>query len=183
MPPTENSRPDFGMPINPGHLVAVDAKLNPNVPVSSKTPSTFFIQAENDNVDGLKQSPDSYIALANAHVPVEMQTLANLARAFGLRRAKLPITWWTRLAKTWLRSIGIVRDSATASFPSATYVLIAIVKIEFNSMPRSTPAYRFCPSRFSRKNSDFMRLAGLSGPSNQGDFANQLILFELTGHC
>jgi hypothetical protein len=38
------------------HLATADGKLNPNVPVSSKTPPTFLVQAEDDYVDGVKQS-------------------------------------------------------------------------------------------------------------------------------
>jgi acetyl esterase/lipase len=106
----ESSRPDFAMPIYPGHLVTADGKLNPNVPVSSDTPPTFLVQAEDDFVDGVSQSLVYYAALAKAHVPVEMHLYANGGHAFGLRRADFPITEWPRLAEAWLRTIGIVQD-------------------------------------------------------------------------
>jgi acetyl esterase/lipase len=104
----ESSRPDFAMPIYPGHLATADGKLNPNVPVSSKTPPTFLVQAEDDYVDGVKQSLVYYAALAKARVPVEMHLYANGGHAFGLRRTEFPISEWSRLAEVWLRTIGII---------------------------------------------------------------------------
>ena len=106
----ESSRPDFAMPIYPGHLATSDGKLNPNVPVSSNTPPTFLVQAEDDDVDGVKQSLVYYAALAKARVPVEMHLYAHGGHAFGLRRTSFPITEWPRLAETWMRTIGIVQD-------------------------------------------------------------------------
>jgi acetyl esterase/lipase len=106
----ESSRPDFAMPIYPGHLVTADGKLNPNVPVSSKTPPTFLVQAEDDYVDGVKQSLVYYAALAKARVSVEMHLYANGGHAFGLRRTEFPIIEWPRLAEVWLRTIGIIQD-------------------------------------------------------------------------
>jgi acetyl esterase/lipase len=106
----ESSRPDFAMPIYPGHLATADGKLNPNVAVSSKTPPTFLVQAEDDYVDGVSQSLVYYAALAKASVPVEMHLYANGGHAFGLRRTKFAITEWPRLAEAWLRTIGVVED-------------------------------------------------------------------------
>ncbi|HEY5253698.1 MAG TPA: alpha/beta hydrolase, partial [Acidobacteriaceae bacterium] len=81
----ESSRPDFSMPIYPGHLVTAEGKLNPNVPVSSKTPPTFLVQAEDDDVDGVHQSLVYYAALAKARAPVEMHLYEHGGHAFGLR--------------------------------------------------------------------------------------------------
>ncbi len=106
----ESARPDFVMPIYPGHLAPAEGTLNPNVPVSSKMPPTFLVQAEDDNVDGVRQSLVYYTALAKAHVPTEMHLYAQGGHAFGLRRTNAPITGWPVLAEMWLRTIGIVRD-------------------------------------------------------------------------
>jgi acetyl esterase/lipase len=106
----ESSRPDFAMPIYPGHLVTADGKLNPNVPVTSKTPPTFLVQAEDDDVDGVHQSLVYYTALAKASVPVEMHLYEHGGHAFGLRRTKFPIADWPQLAELWLRTIGMVED-------------------------------------------------------------------------
>ena len=106
----ESARPDFAMPIYPGHLAREDGKLNRDVPVSSETPPTFLVQAEDDYVDGVNQSLVYYTALAKARVPAEMHLYAHGGHAFGLRPTQDPITGWPRLAEAWLRTIGILHD-------------------------------------------------------------------------
>jgi acetyl esterase/lipase len=104
-------RPDFAVAIYPGHMLENTTKefeLNPGIPVTGKTPPTFLLQAENDNVDGVKQSLVYYIALKKAGVPVEMHLYAQGGHAFGLRRTELPITAWPELVETWLATIGII---------------------------------------------------------------------------
>jgi acetyl esterase/lipase len=103
-------RPDFAVAIYPGHLWVENNKfeLNPEVPVTSETPPTFLLQAEDDHVDGINQSLVYYIALKNAGVPVEMHLFAQGGHAFGLRRTDLPITRWPQLVETWLRTIGMI---------------------------------------------------------------------------
>ncbi len=106
----ESARPDFAVLAYPGHLAPgkTDGNtLNPNVPVSSETPPTFLVQAENDTTDGVNQSLVYYTALKKAGVPVEMHLYADGGHAFGLRRTPFAITDWPRLAETWLRTIGM----------------------------------------------------------------------------
>jgi acetyl esterase/lipase len=104
----ESARPDFAMPIYPGHLATDGGKLNPNIPVSRETPPTFLLQAEDDDVDGVDQALVYYAALKNAGAPVEMHLYAHGGHAFGLRPTSDPITQWPALAETWLRSIGML---------------------------------------------------------------------------
>ena len=106
----ESARPDFAVLVYPGHLATADNSLNPNVPVSRETPSTFLVQAENDNVDGVKQSLVYYAALKKADVPVEMHLYAQGGHAFGLRRTQVPITGWPQLVETWLKTIGMISN-------------------------------------------------------------------------
>ena len=107
----ESCRPDFAIACYPGHLHhGEDLKLNPNVPVTSNTPPTFLLQAEDDHVDDVEQSLVYYLALKNAGVPVEMHLYAQGGHAFGLRRTKLPITEWPRLVETWLGTIGMTPE-------------------------------------------------------------------------
>jgi acetyl esterase/lipase len=108
----ESCRPDFAVAIYPGHLW-IDGKkfeLNPDVPVTRRTPPTFLLQAENDPVDNINHSLVYYIALKNAGVPVEMHLYAQGGHAFGLRPTKFPITRWPRLVETWLRTIGMIPE-------------------------------------------------------------------------
>jgi acetyl esterase/lipase len=127
----ESCRPDFAVAIYPGHLslsaaewdakqgakkFAVhhpptadkDLSLNPDVPVTSQTPPTFLLQAEDDHVDNVNDSLAYYIALKNAKVPVEMHLYAHGGHAFGLRPTDLPITEWPQFVETWLKTIRMI---------------------------------------------------------------------------
>src|SRR6267154_407582 len=127
----EGCRPDFAVVLYPGHLslgaALWDAKqgpkkfvvphppnadthvsLNPDLHVTSQTPPTFLLQAEDDHVDSVDDSLAYYIALKKAGVPVEMHLYAQGGHAFGLRRTKFPITDWPLLVETWLGTIGMI---------------------------------------------------------------------------
>ncbi len=105
-------RPDFAVALYPGHLWISDKKfaLNPDVPVTRRTPPTFLLQAENDPVDSVNNSLVYYIALKNAGVPVEMHLYAEGKHAFGLRPTKFPITRWPELVERWLGTIGMISE-------------------------------------------------------------------------
>jgi acetyl esterase/lipase len=129
----ESCRPDFAVPIYPGHLslsaALSDAKkgtknfivphsatadkhlsLNPEIPVTLQTPPTFLLQNEDDHVDNVDDSLAYYIALKDAGVPVEMHLYAQGGHAFGLRQTKFPVTAWPQLVETWLRTIGMISE-------------------------------------------------------------------------
>ncbi len=127
-------RPDFAVAIYPGHLSYTatkwdaeqgsqtyplppleepsiadpDLELNPDIHVTSQTPPTFLLQAEDDHVDSVYDSLSYYIALKRAGVSAEMHLYAQGNHAFGLRRTTLPITGWPQLVETWLATIGMV---------------------------------------------------------------------------
>jgi acetyl esterase/lipase len=116
----ESCRPDFAIACYPGHLWDhdEDLKLNPNVPVTTNTPPTFLLQAEDDRVDGVEQSLAYYIALKTAKVPVEMHLYATGGHGFGLRASKNPIAEWPQLVETWLKTIGMTsRQGLGGSWP------------------------------------------------------------------
>ena len=118
----ESCRPDFAVAIYPGHLwqlagtptVVTEHEirfaLNPDIPVTSQTPPTFLLQAEDDHVDNVNDSLAYYIALKKAGVPVEMHLYAQGGHAFGLRRTKFPVTRWPQLVETWLGTIGMIPE-------------------------------------------------------------------------
>jgi acetyl esterase/lipase len=105
-------RPDFAIACYPGHLWNDDEgfKLNPNVPVTTNTPPTFLLMAEDDHVDRVEQSLVYYIGLKQAGVPVEMHLYAQGGHAFGLRPSKFPITEWPQLVEKWLGTIGMTSE-------------------------------------------------------------------------
>ena len=112
-------RPDFAIALYPGHLspwYADDPKawtnteqlgFNPNIPVTSNTPPTFLLHAQNDPVDDVRNSMAYSLALRNAKVPVELHLYAEGGHAFGLRHTKFPISRWPQLVETWLGTIGM----------------------------------------------------------------------------
>lgn len=130
----ESCRPDFAVAIYPGHLSYAAAKwdaeqaggkfslpapgqlaladdqlgLNPDLHITIRTPPTFLLQAEDDNVDSVYDSLAYYIALQKAGIPVEMHLYAQGEHGFGLRPTDLPITRWPKLVETWLHTIGMI---------------------------------------------------------------------------
>jgi len=104
-----SARPDFAMPIYPGHLWSGHgAELFAFDPVVANGPPTFIVQAEDDPVDDVRNSIAYFLALKAAKVPVEMHIYAHGGHAFGLRQTDAPITRWPKLAETWLRTIGML---------------------------------------------------------------------------
>jgi len=129
----ESCRPDFAVAIYPGHLslsavewdahqgarkfvlrhpanADKDLALNPDLHVTSQTPPTFLLQAEDDHVDNVNDSLAYYIALNKAGVPAEMHLYAQGGHAFGLWRTKSTITGWPQLVETWLGTIRMISE-------------------------------------------------------------------------
>jgi acetyl esterase/lipase len=106
----ESCRPDFAIALYPGHLAdpAHGFALNPDIKVTSRTPPTLLIQAEDDPVDPVENSLVYYWALRRAGVPAEMHVYVKGGHAFGLRRTESPITGWPQLVEPWLRTIGMI---------------------------------------------------------------------------
>jgi acetyl esterase/lipase len=106
----ESCRPDFAIALYPGHLAVreKDFALNPDIRVTSRTPPTFLIQAEDDPVDPVENSLVYHAALRKAGVPVEMHLYVKGGHAFGLRRTSFPITAWPQLVESWLGTIGMI---------------------------------------------------------------------------
>ena len=107
---TESCRPDFAVALYPGHLWIGSDKfeLNPDIPVTGRTPPTFLLHAENDPVDSVNNSLVYYVALKKAGVAAEMHLYSQGKHGFGLRRTSLAITRWPELVETWLQTIGVL---------------------------------------------------------------------------
>jgi len=106
---TLSARPDFAMPLYPGHLwTGRGTDLFPFDPVRADCPPTFMVQAEDDPVDDVRNSISYFLALRAVKVPVEMHIFAHGGHAFGARPTAEPITHWPALAETWLHTIHIL---------------------------------------------------------------------------
>ena len=97
---------------HPQHQSITDANLalNPDLQVTARTPPTFLLQAEDDNIDSVYDSLAYFIVLQKAGVFAEMHVYAQGGHAFGLRRTNYPITEWPVLVEGWLKTIGMIRE-------------------------------------------------------------------------
>jgi acetyl esterase/lipase len=103
-------RPDFAIALYPGHLAVRERAfaLNPDIQVTSRTPSTFLVHAEDDPTDPVENSLVYYTALRKAGIPAEMHVYVKGGHAFGLRRTTFPISDWPELVEKWLGTIGMI---------------------------------------------------------------------------
>lgn len=106
----ESCRPDFAVALYPGHLAVPEKNfaLNPDLPITSRTPPTFLLQAQDDPVDPVENSLVYYSALRKAGIPAEIHVFAKGGHAFGLRPTASPIGQWPQLVEAWLKMIGII---------------------------------------------------------------------------
>lgn len=110
----ESCRPDFAVALYPGHLAVPeqDFALNPDIRVTSQTPPTFLLHAQDDPIDPVENSLVYYAALKKHGVRAEMHVFVNGRHAFGLRRTESPITRWPQLVESWLGAIGVIPRSS-----------------------------------------------------------------------
>ena len=108
----ESMRPDFAIAVYPGHLAMKDNDivLAPEIAdhITAKTPPTFLVQNEDDDVDSIEDSLSYYMGLKKAGVPVELHAYAQGGHAFGLRKKTLPVGVWPELVEKWMASIGMI---------------------------------------------------------------------------
>jgi acetyl esterase/lipase len=106
----ESCRPDFAVALYPGHLAVRETGfvLNPDIRVTTRTPPTLLVQAEDDPVDPVENSIVYHAALRKAGVAAEMHLYVKGGHAFGMRRTASPITAWPQLVERWLEAIGMV---------------------------------------------------------------------------
>jgi acetyl esterase/lipase len=111
---TASCRPDFAIALYPGHLAVPERgfALNPDIRVTSRTPPTFLVQAEDDPVDPVENALVYHAALRKAGIAVELHLYVKGGHAFGLRRTNSPITEWPQLVEKWLGTIGMIPSEA-----------------------------------------------------------------------
>jgi acetyl esterase/lipase len=108
-----NCRPDFAVIIYPGYLAIAEQNFAANADIhpTEQTPPSFIVQAEDDPVH-VENATVYFLALKNAKVPAEMHIYAQGGHGYGLRRTELPVTGWSQLVETWLRTIAILPNAA-----------------------------------------------------------------------
>lgn len=106
-------RPDFTLLIYPAYLTrkAEGDALAPELAVTSDTPPTFLVQAEDDGVR-VETSLFYYLALRKARVPAEMHLYPSGGHGYGLRSSPEAVTTWPARAEEWFRTLGVLRPGA-----------------------------------------------------------------------
>lgn len=103
----QDFKPNFTFLIYPGYLAdhANGNKLTPGLNITSNTPPTFSVMAEDDPV-----RPENVLyytlALKEAKVPAELHVYPTGGHGYGLRPSKHLVTTWPKRAEEWMRSRG-----------------------------------------------------------------------------
>lgn len=96
------------MLVYPAYLIGKEGPdLSPELTVTSNTPPTFLVQAEDDPVR-VENSLFYYLALKKAGVPAEMHLFANGGHGYGLRESDKAVISWPKRAGEWMRRLGVL---------------------------------------------------------------------------
>ena len=106
-----DSRPDFAILVYPGYLTLRDQKdkLPPELNVTSKTPPTFIVHAQNDPVP-VEGPLYYYLALHKEKVPAELHVFPEGGHGYGLRETEQNVTRWPKLAEAWMSEQGFLKE-------------------------------------------------------------------------
>ena len=108
-------RPDFAIPVYPGHMTmehknktpkaVVAQQLNTDIAISRQIPPTLLIHARDDAVDPVHFSLVYQRELRKVGVNVELMLYETGGHAFGVRKQGKDTDRWTDDALQWLRKI------------------------------------------------------------------------------
>ena len=114
-------RPDFAIPVYPGHLTmehknktpkALAAQqLNTDIKISKNTPPTLLIHAKDDPVDPVHYSQVYERELRKAGITVQLNLYNTGGHAFGVRKSGKDADRWQADAIQWLRRINVKHPS------------------------------------------------------------------------
>ncbi|KAA9040475.1 alpha/beta hydrolase [Ginsengibacter hankyongi] len=122
-----NLRPDFAMLIYPvisfqdniGHIGSRDQLIGKNpskelidsfsneLQVTAETPTTFLVQATDDNVVPVMNSISFYEALLKYKIPAEMHIYNGGGHGFGMHNRTTKDEWMER-CKNWMQSMNLI---------------------------------------------------------------------------
>ena len=83
-------------------------KYSNELHVTTQTPSTFLILADDDKAVPPQNSIEFYLALKKNNVPAEMHIFQKGGHGFGIRKNNIPADNWSNLFFDWLIAIKIV---------------------------------------------------------------------------
>ncbi len=115
---TVSCRPDFAIPVYPGHMTmehknktpkkVASKELNTDIVVSSEIPPTLLVHAKDDPVDPFYYSKVYEKALRKAGVNVKLNAYETGGHAFGVRKSGKHTDRWTDDALGWLKKMNIL---------------------------------------------------------------------------
>ena len=100
-------RPDFCLLLYPAYLDGEKFQLASEIKVSSNTPPTLLIQAEDDK-SYINSSLFYYYVLKEAGVPAWMHLYSTGGHGYGLRDTGASVNEWPDRVEDWFREIGII---------------------------------------------------------------------------
>lgn len=113
-----SSRPDFAIPVYPGHMTmehknktprAVAAReLNTDIVISTQIPPTLLIHAKDDAVDPVHYSEVYAKELRKAGVDVALNLYETGGHAFGVRKQGMSTDGWMDDAIDWMKEKNIL---------------------------------------------------------------------------
>jgi len=83
-------------------------KYSNELHVSSETPPTFLVLADDDSGVPPRNSVEFYLALKENSVPAEMHIFAEGGHGFGITKHNQPADHWPDLFYNWLKAIDII---------------------------------------------------------------------------
>ena len=109
----ESIRPDFGVPLYPGHLNVTDDSLllraDIGKHITPAMPPQLLLFNEDDAVDPVEGYVSYYIGLLKAKAPVEIHSYTHGGHAFGVRKSEFAVSDWPdHLLMPWLGTIGMI---------------------------------------------------------------------------
>jgi len=84
-------------------------KYSNELNVSTNTPPTFLVLADDDKSVVPKNSIEFYSALKKNNVPAEIHIFQKGGHGFGIKKKNLPVDQWPDLFYTWLNAMKIVQ--------------------------------------------------------------------------
>lgn len=120
-----SSRPDFAIPVYPGHMTMehrnrrprelAARELNPDIVVSAQVPPTLLVHAKDDAVDPVHYSEVYARALEKAGVDVALGLYDTGGHAFGVAKQGTDTDRWMDDALGWMRERGILGGGSAQS--------------------------------------------------------------------
>lgn len=110
-------RPDFAIPVYPGHMTrehlneagdVAKHTLRPNIVVSPQVPPTLLVHAKDDPVDPVHYSTVYARELRKVGVEVTVNLYDTGGHAFGVKKQGADTDRWTDDALVWLRKMGLL---------------------------------------------------------------------------